>query len=190
MTVAKIPSLPGRDSARGVLIEEHLSLARVLARRFAGGGEQLDDLVQVGAIGLIKAADRFDPGRGVPFAAYAVPTILGELRRHLRDRAWPVRVPRAAYADGMRVRSLPLSEAERRDPAGELELELGESRALIAAGIRALDERSRRILHLRFYAGLSQSGIAAELGLSQVHVSRLLRSSLDALRAELGVIAA
>jgi RNA polymerase sigma-B factor len=216
-----------RDAeARRELIERHLPLVRSLVSRFAGRGEPLDDLVQVGAVGLIKAVDRFDPSRGVSLAAYAVPTIQGEIRRHLRDSAQPLRVPRArrelavrvaerrdaftaergrpptlaelAAATGrsvdevgealVPVRPVPLEAcaASARDGAAERRLELGEERALIESGLRNLGRRERRIVRLRFFGGMSQRRIAAEVGLSQVHVSRLLRESLGTLRRELG----
>ena len=212
--------------ARRKLIEGHLPLVRALAPRFAGRGESLDDLVQVGAVGLIKAVDRFDPGRGVPLAAYAIPTIQGEIRRHLRDAAQPLRIPRGrqelgadvlarrealtaergrpptllelAEASGRPVedvrdaltpvRSLPLEAvaATAADGAAERRLELGEQRALIETALARLGRRERRIVRLRYFGGLSQRRIAAEVGLSQVHVSRLLRESLGKLRHELG----
>ena len=173
--------------ARRLLIEQHLPLVRVLASRFVRHGEQLDDLAQIGAVGLIKAVDRFDASRGSSLVAYAVPTILGEIRRHLRDGAQPVRLPR----DGREqtpVRAVPLDvEAEAaRDAAAERRLELGEERILIARGLRKLARRERRIVSLRYFGGFSQRRIAAELGLSQVHVSRLLDQSLGKLRAEIG----
>ena len=174
-----------RAHIRAHLIHEHLSLVRGVAHRFAGR-EQLDDLVQVGAIGLIKAADRFDPERGVPFAGYALPTVTGEIKRYLRDHGWPVRIPRREQELGRKVFASPLSDGEEHDPLGEHELELSESRALLAAALPTLDDRSRRILHLRYYCDLSQSGIAAELGMSQVQVSRLLARSLSQLRNEIG----
>ena len=175
--------------ARRLLIEQHLPLVRVLAARFVRRGEQLDDLVQIGAVGLIKAVDRFDQSRGTSLLAYAVPTVLGEIRRHLRDGAQPVRVPRDR-AGQTPVRSVPLDvEAEAaRDTAAERRLELGEERILIARGLRKLARRERRIVSLRYFGGLSQRRIAAELGLSQVHVSRLLNQSLGKLRAEIGHI--
>jgi RNA polymerase sigma-B factor len=176
-----------RKGGRQQLIEEHLPLVRSLARPFAGRGEHLDDLVQVGAIGLIKAVDRYDPARGRPLVAYAVPTIRGEIRRYLRDRAAPVRLPRVEQSRGRVVIGLPLADERDESRMAEAsELELGESRALLHDGMRALDSRERRILHLRYFGDLSQSGIAAELGLSQTHVSRLLRGSLEKLRAEIG----
>jgi RNA polymerase sigma-B factor len=173
--------------ARRRLIEQHLPLVRALASRFVYDGEQLEDLVQVGSVGLIKAVDRFDPRRGPSLRVYAIPTIVGEIRRHLRDGTQPLRVPRAQRALGP-VRAVPLElEADTaRDAAAERGLELGEERVLLASGLRTLARRERRIVHLRYYGGLSQRRIAAELGLSQVHVSRLLRESLGKLRSEIG----
>jgi RNA polymerase sigma-B factor len=212
--------------ARRQLIEGHLPLVRALVPRFAGRGEPFDDLVQVGAVGLIKAVDRFDPSRGVPLEAYAIPTIQGEIRRHLRDTAQPLRLPRGRQELGVDVRArrdaltaesgrsptlLELAEDSGRavedvrealtpvrplpldafastaaDGAAERRLELGEQRVLIERGLRCLGRRERRIVRLRYFGGLSQRRIAAEVGLSQVHVSRLLRESLGKLRHELG----
>ena len=177
------------DDARRKLIEVHLPLVRGLAQRFARRGEQLDDLTQVGAVGLIKAVDRYDPVRGSSFTAYAVPTIVGEIRRHLRDAAQPVRVPRRQDEERVVVRSVPLdgaAAASSRDAVAERRLELGEERVLIEAGLRALPRRQRRIVQLHYFGNVSQRGIAAQLGLSQVHVSRLLHDSLGKLRQEIG----
>ena len=175
--------------ARQRLIELHLPLVRALARRFASRGEQFEDLVQVGAVGLIKAIDRYDPALGSSLTAYAVPTIVGEIRRHLRDSTQPLRLPRprrrpAASSSG-RSRSTPDAPSSR-DAGAERGLELGEERVLIEAGLRALPRRQRRIVQLHYFANLSQRGIASELGLSQVHVSRLLQDSLGKLRQEIG----
>ncbi len=173
--------------ARRRLIEEHLPLVRALASRFVRDGEQLEDLVQVGSVGLIKAVDRYDPRRGTSLTAYAVPTIVGEIRRHFRDGTQPLRVPRTQRGLSP-VRAVPLDAAADmvRDTAAERRLELGEERLLLASGLRRLARRERRIVQLRYFGGLSQRRIAAELGLSQVHVSRLLRESLGKLRAEIG----
>jgi RNA polymerase sigma-B factor len=177
----------GDLDARRELIEEHLPLVRVLANRWARQGEQLEDLVQVGAVGLIKAVDRFDPDRGSSFAAYAVPTILGEIRRHLRDSAHVLRAPRTAREEAPpRPVPLDLEAQAARDPVAERRLELGEERILLERGLRTLARRERRIVRLRYFGGLSQRRIAAELGLSQVHVSRLLEQSLGKLRTEIG----
>jgi RNA polymerase sigma-B factor len=174
--------------ARRQLIEAHLPLVRALAHRYASRGELLDDLAQVGAVGLIKAVDRYDPARGSSFTAYAVPTILGELRRHLRDCTQPLRVPRRDGDARVIVRAVPLDgDAESsRDAIAERRLELGEERAVIEAGLRALPRRQRRIVQMHYFGNVSQRGIAAQLGLSQVHVSRLLHDSLGKLRQEIG----
>ena len=171
------------------LIEQHLPLVRAIARRFVHRGESFDDLVQVGALGLIKAVDRFDPARGVTLGAYAAPTIAGEIQRHLRDRVALIRIPRSAglEADAARF-PLPLESAEGSQPdhAAEAGLAESEDRALVATGLRALPRRERRVLELRYYGDLSQRRIADQLGISQVHVSRLLRDSLGRLGRELG----
>ena len=172
--------------ARRRLIEVHLPLVRALARRFARRGEQFEDLVQVGAVGLIKAIDRYDPARGSSLTAYAVPTIVGEIRRHLRDSTQPLRLPRPNGGRRVVVHSVVLDADASYDSGAERGLELGEERALIEAGLRALPRRQRRIVQLHYFGNLSQRGIASELGLSQVHVSRLLQDSLGKLRQEIG----
>ena len=174
--------------ARRRLIELHLPLVRALAHRFTCRGEQLDDLAQVGAVGLIKAVDRYDPARGSSLTAYAIPTIVGEIQRHLRDSTQPLRLPRRGRQDGVVVRSVPLdgSETASQDNLAARGLELGEERVLIEAGLRTLPRRQRRIVQLHYFGNLSQRGIATELGLSQVHVSRLLQESLGKLRQEIG----
>ena len=178
----------GDRDARKRLIELHLPLVRALAQRFAYRGEQLDDLAQVGAVGLIKAVDRYDLARGSSFAAYAVPTIVGEIRRHLRDSTQPLRLPRRDGEARIVVRAVPLDDDATlsRDAGAERGLELGEERVLIQAGLRALPRRQRRIVPLLYFANVSQRGIAGQLGLSQVHVSRLLQDSLGKLRREIG----
>jgi RNA polymerase sigma-B factor len=219
------------DAERERLIMEHLPLVRGLARRYAERGEPLDDLVQVGTIGLIKAIDRFDPARGYKLASFATPTILGEIRRHFRDRSWTVRVPRGiqearariaqavdelsasqgrspsvreiadaadlsmedvldALAAGSAQRPAPLASPGREGEEDEgiavgLEdpgFEQAEARATLDAGLAELPARERVILHLRFEEGLTQSQIAAQVGVSQMHVSRLIRRALERLR--------
>jgi RNA polymerase sigma-B factor len=206
------------QEARARLIEEHMGLVRSVARRYARGGEPVDDLVQVGAIGLIKAIDRFEPSRGHELRAVAVPAIEGEIRHHLRDRTPFVRAPRPVRELAARVRRaqvdlgaregrLPshaeLAEAvgatehevvqalQSRAPTVPLEPEhapaapddLAEERALLATGMSALSTRERRILELRYFDDKSQADIAREVGLSQAHVSRLIRRALERMRA-------
>lgn len=227
----------GNLRARERLIQQYMPLVKSLARRHSMRGEHYDDLVQVGCIGLIKAVDRFDPQRRVEFGAFAIPNVAGEIKRYVRDRSSPIRIPRrlqelrpglcacsaelsarlerpatiheiaestglaerevAAALDTERIRSpISLSQPER-DADGDLYTdvevqdggyELGESRALLAAGFRILDERERRLLVLQFFAGLSQPQVARELGISQIHVSRLTRRALAKLRAEIGPV--
>ena len=221
----------GDLGARDRLIEDYLPLVRRIARQHAGRGEPLEDLVQVGSIGLINAIDRFDLDRGVDLAAYAIPSIVGEIKRHLRDRVGPIRIPRrlqevnaslnagaaglgaklqrpATVAELAREAGVeqelalearkaqrahdPLSLSEDGNGEGELKssaeggYETGEDRALLARGFRALDQRERRLLHLAYFAGLSQARIAGEVGISQIHVSRLTRRALEKLRVEVG----
>ncbi len=229
----------GDLQAREELIERYMSLVRSLARRYSYRGEQLDDLVQIGAIGLIKAVDRFDLDRGVELTTYATPNIIGEIKRHFRDKGWSVRVPRGlqelnvqvsklieqltvelsrsptiaelaeaagvdeeavleALESGRAYTSVSLSSAGGggNDDEGELdpleslgaedpEYEVSEDRAALAPGFKVLDQRERRILHLRFFRGLTQSQIAEEIGISQMHVSRLIRRSLEKIRDEI-----
>jgi RNA polymerase sigma-B factor len=225
----------GDQDARERALVELMPLVRALASRYAGRGEPFEDLVQVGSIGLIKAVDRFDVDRGVDFASYAVPTIVGEMRRHFRDKAWAMHVPRRLKELSLRLsrvldqlttelgrsptiaelakaagveeeeaidaldsmnaystRSLSapfdddsddsLSEKLGRDEAGYGEVEDG---ALVAAGLDALDERERRIVELRFFEEMTQSQIASEIGISQMHVSRLLRRALVTMRGRI-----
>jgi RNA polymerase sigma-B factor len=228
----------GDLQAREQLIEQYMSLVRSLARRYSYRGEQLEDLVQIGAIGLIKAIDRFDLERGVELTTYATPNIIGEIKRHFRDKGWAVRVPRGlqelnvqlsrlveqltvqlgrsptipelataagaqeeevleALESGRAYSSLSLSsgggggdgedELDPLESIGTIEhqYEVSEDRAVLAPGFRALDERERKILQLRFFDGLTQSQIAQQVGISQMHVSRLIRRSLEKIRAEI-----
>jgi RNA polymerase sigma-B factor len=179
----------GDLQARRRVIEQYLPLVRAVARRFTQRGEHLDDLVQVGSIGLIKAVDRFRPERGVELGAFAAPTIIGEIKRHLRDRTWPVSVPREMRE--LRAVSSVVTSEEEPEPRAEMEQEgVGdaEDRAVLAAAFRALEPSERRIVYLRFFNDLSQDAIGDELGLSQVQVSRALRRALEKLRGEIGPI--
>jgi RNA polymerase sigma-70 factor (sigma-B/F/G subfamily) len=221
------PGDPRRSRLRDEIIALCLPVARLLARRYAGGSEPLGDLVQVASLGLVKAVDGFDPARGVEFGAYASPTITGELKRYFRDRTTAVRIPR-------RLQELRLEMNRARDELGrtpgaaDLDADEAEIAEVIAAGhlqypmsmdaptasdgdatvadsvggddpgyglvdlrislpvaMAGLPEREQRILALRFYGNLSQSEIAARLGLSQMHVSRLLAHALSFLRRRL-----
>ena len=230
----------GDREARDRALVELMPLVRALASRYAGRGEPLEDLVQAGSIGLIKAVDRFDVDRGVDFSSYAVPTIVGEIRRHFRDKAWAMHVPRRLKELSLRLsrvldelttelgrsptvaelaeaagveeeeaidaldstnayttRSLhapfedgaddSLSEKLGTDETGYAEVEDG---ALVQAGLDALDERERQIVELRFFKEMTQSQIAAEIGISQMHVSRLLRRALATMRGRIQEVSA
>jgi RNA polymerase sigma-B factor len=218
---------PVRPELRDRVVESHLGLVEHLARRYTDRGEPYDDLVQVGTIGLLKAVDRFDPQLGPSFAAYAVPTILGEIRRHFRDRGWAVHVPRrlqeltraistaraaltqelgrAPTVDELAERAgvdadavleglesagayatVPLDVdhegGEARLAVDDSGLEGVENREALRPLLARLPARERRILALRFVRGMSQAQIAAEVGISQMHVSRLLARTLGTLR--------
>ncbi|MDP9292996.1 MAG: SigB/SigF/SigG family RNA polymerase sigma factor [Actinomycetota bacterium] len=223
----------GDPAAREALVERFLPLARQLARRYQRAGEPLDDLIQVGSLGLLKAIERFDPGRETAFSSFAVPTILGELKRHFRDKGWSVRVPRdlqelAVKLDRVgedmsrdlgrapttgemaeRLRVTPEQVLEAREAAGayravsldrprndDEEGELGEAfgaedhgyalaedAATVERLMQVLNEREREVLRLRFEEDLTQSEIGTLVGVSQMHVSRLIRQSIARLRA-------
>src|SRR5919197_1099156 len=200
----------GDVRARQELIERHLGFVRRLAQRYAHRGETIDDLTQVGCVGLIKAVDRYDGKHKVTLATYAAPNILGEIKRHFRDKGWAVRVPRdvqelnvklgrvvEALESSRAYSTVSLSERaddpdeDSSDPLealGDLDdgYQLVEQRQLLRQGFRTLADRERAILHMRFFLGLTQSEIAERVGISQMHVSRLIRQSVDAVRAELG----
>jgi RNA polymerase sigma-B factor len=182
----------GDLGARSRLIQQYLPLVRRLARRHVGHGEQLEDLVQVGSIGLIKAIDRFQLDRGVDLATYAIPTIEGEIKRHLRDRAWPIRIPRRLQEldPTLKARVAELVDGQNgefdRDSTVERGYELGEDRIALQRGFRVLDDRERLLIRLAYFEGMSQAKIAGRVGISQIHVSRLTRRALAKLRAEIG----
>jgi RNA polymerase sigma-B factor len=219
------------EAAREELVDLYRPLAEYLARRFYGRGEPLEDLIQVASIGLLKAIDRFDPGREVKFTTYATATIVGELKRHFRDKGWALRVPRRLQESGLKVgravtdlsqdlgraptvreigKHTGLSEEEvleametvhayttasldaPTDEEGATSIqklghedetfELLEAWTSVAPAIRELPARERRILYLRFFRGLTQTQIAQEMDISQMHVSRLLSRTLRDLR--------
>jgi RNA polymerase sigma-B factor len=217
-------------SLREKLITENLGLARRLAHRFAHRGQSYDDLAQVASIALIKAVDRFDPERNVKFSTFATGTIIGELKRHFRDRGWAVRAPRRVqelYLElGTTIESLghelgrspTVPELARATDASEESIveaieagqgyrsasldapavggatlgdslssedsatALVEERSVLEPALALLPERNREIVRLRFLDGLTQSEIATRIGISQMHVSRLLSTSLAQLR--------
>ncbi len=229
-------SLQSRDrEARDQLIERYLPLARKLARRYSGSTEPYEDLVQVASLGLLKTVERFDPARGHAFTSFAVPTILGELKRHFRDQSWAVHVDRAAQERAGKVAATQQTVSARigRAPTvGELsqylecsyedvldglqtaqahdavsldapvpsesgefatrleaiaqrdgQLELVDEASTIFEAAKHLPDRERQILYLRFGEDLPQTEIARRVGISQMQVSRLLRRSLERLRA-------
>jgi RNA polymerase sigma-B factor len=236
LTGAGVPA-SRRGQIRDDLVRLHLPLVEHLTRRFRNRGEPYDDLVQVGTIGLIKAIDRFDLDRGVEFSTYATPTIVGEIKRHFRDKGWAIRVPRrlqelrisisAASADLTHSlgRSPTIAELAGRigvtqeeileglesanayatlsldaatdsaedsalsmlDTLGEDDeaLESVENRESIKPLLEQLHPREKHILTLRFFRGMTQSQIATEIGVSQMHVSRLLNKTLQQLREAL-----
>lgn len=230
------PDDPARPRLRDEAITAWLPMARRLTRRYARHGEVLDDLVQVATVGLIKAVDRFDAAQGVEFTAYAIPTILGELKRHFRDKTWAVRAPRRLQEmrlaitgagndleqtlgrsptipelavhlgvseedvieglEGARAyRTISLSTPIRPEDGLELGDSLGaedsdfartELRLSLGPAMALLPKRQQFIVTAYFYGNQSQAKIAGQLGLSQMHVSRLLAAALAALRERLG----
>jgi RNA polymerase sigma-B factor len=224
---------PARQRVRDELVEMHLPLVEYLARRFRNRGEPLDDLIQVATIGLIKSVDRFDLERGVEFSTYATPTIVGEIKRHFRDKGWAIRVPRRLQELKLALTKATqeLSQRNGRSPtvaelAGHLKMTeeevlegLESANAYSAVSLDAPDggdddspsvqdtlgitdeaiegveyreslkplleklpPREKKILLLRFFGNMTQSQIATELGISQMHVSRLLARTLTQLR--------
>ena len=219
--------------ARDQLAEEMLPLARALAGRYAGRGEPLDDLVQVACVGIMKAIDGFDITRDVRFSSYATPTVLGEIKRHFRDKTWSVRVPRGLQELQLKVAkerdkltnelgrsptvqeladaiaapfeevlaTIQSSSARRtrslEEPTGDdvtladslggndPELDRAEMRALLDSAFGVLSARDREVLRLRFEDDMTQTEIAARIGVSQMQVSRLIRQSLARLRMDI-----
>jgi RNA polymerase sigma-B factor len=225
----------GDEDARERVIQEQLPLAEFLARKFAGRGEPVDDLVQVASVGLIKAVDRFDVDRNIEFSTYA--NILGEIKRYFRDKGWAMRVPRGlqelrqSAKEAIRdetvrtghsptlqelattldsdvesvAEALTLGRAyntasldapvSQDEPDGDTVMDLQadentpieglEDRILLQEAIGGLKDQQQRILKLRFNEGKTQTEIADHIGVSQMHVSRLLRRALEDLRREL-----
>jgi RNA polymerase sigma-B factor len=227
---------PDRPVLRARAIEAWMPMARRLTRRYAHRGENFDDLVQTAAIGLIKAIDGFDPERGSDFVGYAIPTILGEVKRYFRDRSWSLRIPRRLQELRLRINAakgelghalgrsatvadlsehLEVSEelilealeagyAYRADslsaPVGdesgitlgdtlrieEHGYELTEINVVLPRAMACLTEREQRIVTMSFYGNMTQTVIAEQIGVSQMHVSRLLAGALRKLRTQLG----
>jgi RNA polymerase sigma-B factor len=225
----------GDAAAREALVKRFLPLARKLAARYRRGAEPLDDLRQIASLGLLKAIDRYDPARGTAFSSFAVPTILGELRRHFRDTGWAIHVPRdlqelALRLDGTidelhhthgraptvtelaeRLKTTPEQVLEAREAAAahhaaslesplldgdgdratlgdvlgarDVALDAAETAMTAESLLRHLSDRNREILRLRFADDLTQSEIGERIGISQMHVSRVIRQSLEQLRA-------
>lgn len=233
----------GDKELRDVIVGSQVGLAEYLARRFKNRGEPIEDLIQVALLGLLKAVERFDPSRGLEFSTFATPTIVGELKRHFRDKGWAVRVPRRVQELHLRMGTVVnnLSQELGRSPtipeiaaraevsvdevleameagrayrfssidapvgddddrvASPAAAQLGEDdsnmeeveqRMLLSPLIASLPKREQMIIHLRFFRGMTQSEIAARLGISQMHVSRLLARSLAQLRDRAGAEAA
>jgi len=228
------PGDPRRTALRAEIVEGYLPVARHIARRFTGRGEPEDDLVQAGTLGLIGAVDRFDPGRGLDFLSFAVPTITGQIRKHFRDHTWAMRVPRrlkdiqSRMTGAVSALSQELGRAPRPSEiaarlgvpvedvldglaarmayrndsldsvghpgdaplmvgVGDLDAALAnvEDRESLIPLLDALPERERLIVVLRFFGNRTQSQIAEVIGVSQMHVSRLLDRTLKQLRERL-----
>ena len=225
----------GDATAREELVNRHLPLVKSLARRYAGRGEALEDIEQVGAIGLIKAIDRYELSRDVALTTYATPNVVGEIKRHFRDKGWAIRVPRAlqelngkmgptiealtsrlgrspsiaeiaaefetspeqvleameagsAYAP-VSLSAGPTAEGEL-DPLETIgdvdeEFDRTDDRTSLEPALAALPEREQEILRMRFEEGLTQTQIAEKISISQMHVSRLIRRSLERMRKQL-----
>ena len=220
------------QEVRNRIVERYTGLAVALARRFDNRGEPLDDLIQVASLALVGAVERFDPSQGAAFSSFATPTVLGELKRHFRDKTWSVKVPRGVKELHLRVSpavaelhaalgraptvpelaahlgaaeedvieameagaaykpsalTTPDSDGDRSDERilGQQDPEFGhvEARMTVRALMEKLPERERSIVYLRYFEDLTQSEIADRIGVSQVHVSRLLREALERLSA-------
>ncbi|WP_367123398.1 SigB/SigF/SigG family RNA polymerase sigma factor [Streptomyces phytohabitans] len=231
--LSRLPEGSEREALRARLVEQWLPMAHRLARRYGGRGEASEDLAQVAALGLVKAVRAYEPERGVPFVSYAIPTVVGEIKRHFRDRTWAVHVPRRVQELRNRVRSADrdmstgdgraptvaelsagtgLSEDDVREGQGAMQsysslsldapvsdtdatnllvdtmggVDDGYETVLAREAVRPylaeLPERERYILYLRFFREMTQSGIAEEIGVSQMHVSRLLSGSCRQIR--------
>ncbi|MFC0601524.1 SigB/SigF/SigG family RNA polymerase sigma factor [Streptomyces palmae] len=235
--IAALPEGPERTALRQEVVRAWMPMAERLARQFRNRGESLEDLQQIAALGLVKAVARYDPARGNTFASFAVPTVVGEIKRHFRDHTWGTHVPRRVQElrNRVRVAERELSHSlDQRGPSvreiaeraqlSDQEVRLGMEamnsyaplsldaelpgtddgysltetlgdlepgydrvvdREALKPRLRSLPYRERQILYLRFFGGLSQNRIAEELGISQMHVSRLLSRTCTALRDQI-----
>ena len=180
----------GSRPARSEVIEGYLPLVTRIARHFSNRGEQVEDLIQVGTVAMIRAVDRCDPERVGQLTAYVSRCVDGELRRHLRDHASVVRIPRRLQQPDVPAGARPPAPISL-DTAAETVADLvrtedlSVARALVAAAAGSLDTRERRVVALRYFFDLSQEEIGNDVGLSQVHVSRLLGRAIEKMRARL-----
>lgn len=233
-----LPAGPERETLVETVVEAWLPMAHRLARRFRNRGENLEDLEQVAAMGLFKAVDRYDPQRGTPFEPYAIPTIVGEIKRHFRDNTWDIHVPRRVQEIRNKVRTaireLALTDLDRYPTVAQiaehaqmsaedvltgmevidsfralsLDAQMGRpgqgddysladilgepegrydtviARESVKPALAELPEREKRILHLRFFQDMTQTKIAEEMGISQMHVSRLLSHACKLVRQQ------
>ncbi|MEU6083351.1 SigB/SigF/SigG family RNA polymerase sigma factor [Streptomyces sp. NPDC047108] len=229
--IARLPEGPEKEHLRQQVVEAWLPMARRLARRFRNRGEPLEDLEQVAALGLVKAVRRYDPGRGLAFASFAVPTVVGEIKRHFRDYTWGVHVPRRVQDARNRVRiarrelshaldgrapalveiaeytgmtenevragmealdsystlslDAPVSDSENAFTLADMlgDQETGYDRIVDRESVRpelaSLTDRERDVLYLRFFRNMTQHRIAEEVGVSQMHISRIIRRTCE-----------
>ncbi|MEU1799919.1 SigB/SigF/SigG family RNA polymerase sigma factor [Streptomyces sp. NPDC019937] len=234
--MARLPDGPEKEALRQRVVEAWMPMARRLARQYRNRGEALEDLEQVAALGLVKAVKRYDPGHGTAFAGFAVPTIVGEIKRHFRDHLWVLHVPRRVQELRNRVRvahrelshslddaTVPTEAIAERTGLSEKEVRVGMEamgsftplsldaqltgaddgysladtlggqepaydrvveREAVRPGLRRLPDRERQILYMRFFCDMTQSRIAEQLGISQMHVSRLINRTCSTLRAQ------
>ncbi|WP_055555684.1 SigB/SigF/SigG family RNA polymerase sigma factor [Streptomyces sp. NBRC 110028] len=234
--MARLPDGPEKEALRQRVVEAWMPMARRLARQYRNRGEALEDLEQVAALGLVKAVKRYDPGHGTAFAGFAVPTVVGEIKRHFRDHLWVLHVPRRVQELRNRVRvahrelsqslddaTVPTEAIAERTGLSEKEVRIGMEamgsftplsldaqltgaddgysladtlgcqepeydrvveREAVRPGLRRLADRERQILYMRFFCDMTQSRIAEQLGISQMHVSRLINRTCSTLRAQ------
>ena len=172
----------GNSEARAQMIQGNLRLVLSVVQKFAGRGENLDDLFQVGCIGLIKAIDNFDPGLKVRFSTYGVPMILGEIRRFLRDNT-PIRVSRSVR--DLAYHAMQAREALQKETGREPRVSEIAARIMFKDTVQALTPRERRIIALRYLSGQTQMQVAQAIGISQAQVSRLEKCALNHIKEQI-----